>query len=179
VVHRFFRVIKKWDAVSRARLLVFVTGLSRLPVGGFAGLEILMRQRGTVLSAMTINIVAPTGPEMPLPRSHTCFNTNDLPPYRTDDETIACCGWRWTTAVTSGWDDSRDMSVLAIRPNWLLREAGVSRSSPAASRRLLQVTFVGIKDRHAHGGRLTICPVLTAANALDTRVVQPFSPRPE
>ncbi|KAG9338101.1 hypothetical protein JZ751_027072 [Albula glossodonta] len=67
-------VVKEMDSEKRIRLLQFVTGTCRLPVGGFAE---LIGSNGP--QKFCIDKV---GKETWLPRSHTCFNRLDLPPYR-------------------------------------------------------------------------------------------------
>ncbi|KFO63401.1 NEDD4-like E3 ubiquitin-protein ligase WWP2 [Corvus brachyrhynchos] len=60
------------------RLLQFVTGTCRLPVGGFAE---LIGSNGP--QKFCIDKV---GKETWLPRSHTCFNRLDLPPYKSYEQ---------------------------------------------------------------------------------------------
>uniref|UniRef100_A0A3B5MTU1 HECT-type E3 ubiquitin transferase n=1 Tax=Xiphophorus couchianus TaxID=32473 RepID=A0A3B5MTU1_9TELE len=67
-------VVKEMDSEKRIRLLQFVTGTCRLPVGGFTE---LIGSNGP--QKFCIDRV---GKETWLPRSHTCFNRLDLPPYR-------------------------------------------------------------------------------------------------
>ncbi|KAJ8248840.1 hypothetical protein GJAV_G00228300 [Gymnothorax javanicus] len=73
-IHWFWQVVKEMDSEKRIRLLQFVTGTCRLPVGGFAE---LIGSNGP--QKFCIDKV---GKETWLPRSHTCFNRLDLPPYR-------------------------------------------------------------------------------------------------
>ncbi|XP_026220742.1 NEDD4-like E3 ubiquitin-protein ligase WWP2 isoform X1 [Anabas testudineus] len=73
-IHWFWQVVKEMDNEKRIRLLQFVTGTCRLPVGGFAE---LIGSNGP--QKFCIDKV---GKETWLPRSHTCFNRLDLPPYR-------------------------------------------------------------------------------------------------
>uniref|UniRef100_A0A8C7PSR8 E3 ubiquitin-protein ligase n=1 Tax=Oncorhynchus mykiss TaxID=8022 RepID=A0A8C7PSR8_ONCMY len=73
-IHWFWQVVKDMDNEKRIRLLQFVTGTCRLPVGGFAE---LIGSNGP--QKFCIDKV---GKETWLPRSHTCFNRLDLPPYR-------------------------------------------------------------------------------------------------
>ncbi|MEQ2227667.1 NEDD4-like E3 ubiquitin-protein ligase wwp2 [Ilyodon furcidens] len=70
----FWQVVKEMDNEKRIRLLQFVTGTCRLPVGGFTE---LIGSNGA--QKFCIDKV---GKETWLPRSHTCFNRLDLPPYR-------------------------------------------------------------------------------------------------
>ncbi|KAM4553166.1 NEDD4-like E3 ubiquitin-protein ligase WWP2 isoform 2-T3 [Fundulus diaphanus] len=73
-IHWFWQVVKEMDNEKRIRLLQFVTGTCRLPVGGFTE---LIGSNGP--QKFCIDRV---GKETWLPRSHTCFNRLDLPPYR-------------------------------------------------------------------------------------------------
>uniref|UniRef100_A0A8C0JBV7 E3 ubiquitin-protein ligase n=1 Tax=Chelonoidis abingdonii TaxID=106734 RepID=A0A8C0JBV7_CHEAB len=74
----FWQVIKEMDNEKRIRLLQFVTGTCRLPVGGFAE---LFGSNGP--QKFCIDKV---GKETWLPRSHTCFNRLDLPPYKSYEQ---------------------------------------------------------------------------------------------
>ncbi|XP_064169844.1 NEDD4-like E3 ubiquitin-protein ligase WWP2 [Anguilla rostrata] len=77
-IHWFWQVVKEMDSEKRIRLLQFVTGTCRLPVGGFAE---LIGSNGP--QKFCIDKV---GKETWLPRSHTCFNRLDLPPYRSMEQ---------------------------------------------------------------------------------------------
>ncbi|KAG8002901.1 E3 ubiquitin-protein ligase Itchy-like protein [Nibea albiflora] len=70
--------IKEMDNEKRMRLLQFVTGTCRLPVGGFAD---LMGSNGPQKFC-----IEKVGKENWLPRSHTCFNRLDLPPYKSYEQ---------------------------------------------------------------------------------------------
>ncbi|XP_044843784.1 NEDD4-like E3 ubiquitin-protein ligase WWP2 isoform X1 [Mauremys mutica] len=74
----FWQVIKEMDNEKRIRLLQFVTGTCRLPVGGFVE---LIGSNGP--QKFCIDKV---GKETWLPRSHTCFNRLDLPPYKSYEQ---------------------------------------------------------------------------------------------
>lgn len=74
----FWQVVKEMDNEKRIRLLQFVTGTCRLPVGGFAE---LIGSNGP--QKFCIDRV---GKETWLPRSHTCFNRLDLPPYKSYEQ---------------------------------------------------------------------------------------------
>ncbi|NXN12844.1 WWP2 ligase, partial [Indicator maculatus] len=74
----FWQVVKEMDNEKRIRLLQFVTGTCRLPVGGFAE---LIGANGP--QKFCIDKV---GKETWLPRSHTCFNRLDLPPYKSYEQ---------------------------------------------------------------------------------------------
>lgn len=66
------------DNEKRARLLQFVTGTCRVPVGGFGELM------GSVGSQKFC--IEKVGRHNWLPRSHTCFNRLDLPPYKSYEQ---------------------------------------------------------------------------------------------
>lgn len=70
----FWAFVHEISDEQRSRLLQFVTGTCRLPIGGFAD---LMGSNGPQKFC-----IERVGKENWLPRSHTCFNRLDLPPYR-------------------------------------------------------------------------------------------------
>ncbi len=70
----FWKVVEESDQETRAKLLQFVCGTCRLPMGGFAELA---GANGPQKFA-----IERAGDCRRLPRSHTCFNRLDLPPYR-------------------------------------------------------------------------------------------------
>ncbi|XP_075882724.1 itchy E3 ubiquitin protein ligase b [Nelusetta ayraudi] len=74
----FWQLIKEMDNEKRMRLLQFVTGTCRLPVGGFTD---LMGSNGPQKFC-----IEKVGKENWLPRSHTCFNRLDLPPYKSYEQ---------------------------------------------------------------------------------------------
>ena len=69
----FWKLLREIDNEQRLRLLQFVTGTCRLPVGGFS--ELIGSQGPQPFCIERV------GKESWLPRSHTCFNRLDLPPY--------------------------------------------------------------------------------------------------
>lgn len=73
VVKLFFEAIKKWDDENLAKLLVFITGTSKMPANGFKELKKPIK-------------IADGGDASRLPCSHTCINRLDLPHYKTEDE---------------------------------------------------------------------------------------------
>lgn len=75
-----FQFVKQSDNEKRARLLQFVTGTCRVPVGGFAE---LMGSNGPQKFC-----IEKVGKESWLPRSHTCFNRLDLPPYKSYEQLV-------------------------------------------------------------------------------------------
>ncbi|KAF8474975.1 hypothetical protein BDZ91DRAFT_690705 [Kalaharituber pfeilii] len=75
VIVNFWKCVRGWDAEQKSRLLQFTTGTSRIPVNGFKDLQGSDGpRRFTIEKAGEIN---------QLPKSHTCFNRLDLPPYKT------------------------------------------------------------------------------------------------
>jgi len=76
----FWQFVKEMDSERRSRLLQFVCGTCRVPVGGFGE---LMGSNGPQKFC-----VERVGKETWLPRSHTCFNRLDLPPYRTYEQLV-------------------------------------------------------------------------------------------
>lgn len=74
VIKFFWQTIRSWDGEQKSRLLQFATGTSRIPVNGFKDLQGSDGpRRFTIEKAGEINN---------LPKSHTCFNRLDLPPYK-------------------------------------------------------------------------------------------------
>ncbi|CCE92910.1 NEDD4 family E3 ubiquitin-protein ligase TDEL_0F00990 [Torulaspora delbrueckii] len=73
VVKWFWKCITEWDNEQRARLLQFTTGTSRIPVNGFKDLQGSDGPRRFTIEK--------AGEQGQLPKSHTCFNRVDLPPY--------------------------------------------------------------------------------------------------
>ena len=78
VIQWFWRVILSFSNEMRSRLLQFVTGTSRVPMNGF---KELYGSNG--LQSFTVE---KWGTPENLPRSHTCFNRIDLPPYESYQE---------------------------------------------------------------------------------------------
>ncbi|KAG0672510.1 NEDD4 E3 ubiquitin-protein ligase [Maudiozyma exigua] len=75
----FWKTVSEWDNEQRARLLQFTTGTSRIPVNGFKDLQGSDGPRRFTIEK--------AGEIQQLPKSHTCFNRVDLPPY-TDVESL-------------------------------------------------------------------------------------------
>lgn len=74
----FWQFVNEINSERRARLLQFVTGTSRLPLGGF---KELIGSTGPQKFC-----IEKVGKETWLPRSHTCFNRLDLPPYKSYEQ---------------------------------------------------------------------------------------------
>jgi len=77
----FWDIVKSYDEDKRARLLQFVTGSPRVPIQGFKALQGVNSE----LRLFTIHMIR-NGNTDNLPKSHTCFNRIDLPPYETYDK---------------------------------------------------------------------------------------------
>ncbi|KAF2184444.1 HECT-domain-containing protein [Zopfia rhizophila CBS 207.26] len=75
VIMNFWKCIRSWDAEQKSRLLQFATGTSRIPVNGFKDLQGSDGPRRFTIEK--------AGEPNQLPKSHTCFNRLDLPPYKT------------------------------------------------------------------------------------------------
>ncbi|XP_035771948.1 NEDD4-like E3 ubiquitin-protein ligase WWP2 [Neolamprologus brichardi] len=71
-IHWFWQVVKEMDNEKRIRLLQFVTGTCRLPVGGFSeliGTDCVYRDRSVLVMRILLVLIL-------------FFNRLDLPPYR-------------------------------------------------------------------------------------------------
>ncbi|KAF9432563.1 hypothetical protein BGZ76_010626 [Entomortierella beljakovae] len=77
VIQWFWKCIRSWDSEKKARLLQFTTGTSRIPVNGFKDLQGSDGPRRFTIEK--------SGDIGQLPKSHTCFNRIDLPPYKSYD----------------------------------------------------------------------------------------------
>ncbi|KAG8845257.1 hypothetical protein FRB91_001930 [Serendipita sp. 411] len=72
--HWFWECIRNWPPERKSRLLQFATGTSRIPVNGFKDLQGSDGPRRFTIEK--------SGDPSQLPKSHTCFNRIDLPPYK-------------------------------------------------------------------------------------------------
>jgi hypothetical protein len=73
VVEMFFTVLLRMTQEERAKFLIFLTGSSQVPAGGFAAFAAMGRP---------VRIAAGGDPRRgDLPRAHTCWNQLDLPAY--------------------------------------------------------------------------------------------------
>lgn len=79
MIQWFWDCIRQWPPERKSRLLQFTTGTSRVPVNGFKDLQGSDGPRRFTIEK--------SGDPQGLPRSHTCFNRLDLPPYE-DAETM-------------------------------------------------------------------------------------------
>ncbi|KNC56410.1 E3 ubiquitin-protein ligase NEDD4 [Thecamonas trahens ATCC 50062] len=79
VIKWFWKAVRSFSAEQRSRLLQFVTGTSKLPLGGFAE---LYGSNGK----QQFTIDKKNGSPNSLPAAHTCFLRIDLPVYRSYDQ---------------------------------------------------------------------------------------------
>lgn len=73
VIQWFWECVRSWPPERKSRLLQFATGTSRIPVNGFKDLQGSDGPRRFTIEK--------SGDPSQLPKSHTCFNRIDLPPY--------------------------------------------------------------------------------------------------
>lgn len=76
VIQWFWKTVRGWDSEKKSRLLQFTTGTSRIPVNGFKDLQGSDGPRRFTIEK--------AGELTQLPKSHTCFNRIDLPPYKAE-----------------------------------------------------------------------------------------------
>jgi len=69
----FWKCVREFDYENRTKLLIFATGNSQVPVTGFKDLQ----GNGEIVHFNIKN----HGNLAEFPKSHTCFNRIDLPPY--------------------------------------------------------------------------------------------------
>ncbi|KAG8820719.1 hypothetical protein FRC17_010070 [Serendipita sp. 399] len=74
VIKWFWECVRNWPPERKSRLLQFATGTSRIPVNGFKDLQGSDGPRRFTIEK--------SGDPSQLPKSHTCFNRIDLPPYK-------------------------------------------------------------------------------------------------
>ncbi|EME44674.1 hypothetical protein DOTSEDRAFT_72208 [Dothistroma septosporum NZE10] len=94
VIQSFWKCIRSWDAEQKSRLLQFATGTSRIPVNGFKDLQGSDGPRRFTIEK--------SGEEAQLPKSHTCFNRLDLPPYKSYDALTQKLTWAVEETVGFG-----------------------------------------------------------------------------
>lgn len=76
LIRWFWDIVGSYSEDKRARLLQFVTGSPRVPIQGFKALQGVNSE----LRLFTIHLIRNACTDN-LPKSHTCFNRLDLPPY--------------------------------------------------------------------------------------------------
>ena len=75
----FWDVVRSLESEDVARLLLFITGTSKVPLEGFAALA-------GIQGPQRFNIHRVQGETDRLPAAHTCFNQLDLPEYETRNQ---------------------------------------------------------------------------------------------
>lgn len=75
-INWFWRCVSKMNQEDLARLVMFVTGTSKVPLEGFSTLQ-------GMNGVQKFQIHRTAGNTMRLPSAHTCFNQLDLPEYST------------------------------------------------------------------------------------------------
>ncbi|KAF9277395.1 hypothetical protein BGZ68_009323 [Mortierella alpina] len=78
-IQNFWRAVRSFDQTERAKLLQFVTGTSKVPLGGFSQLQ-------GISGIQKFQIHKDFSSTKRLPSAHTCFNQLDLPEYETYEE---------------------------------------------------------------------------------------------
>ncbi|KAF9096459.1 hypothetical protein BGX23_011187 [Mortierella sp. AD031] len=78
-IQNFWRAVRSFDQTERAKLLQFVTGTSKVPLGGFPQLQ-------GISGIQKFQIHKDFSSTKRLPSAHTCFNQLDLPEYETYEE---------------------------------------------------------------------------------------------
>ncbi|KAF9571966.1 hypothetical protein EC968_010503 [Mortierella alpina] len=78
-IQNFWRAVRSFDQTERAKLLQFVTGTSKVPLGGFSQLQ-------GISGIQKFQIHKDFSSTNRLPSAHTCFNQLDLPEYETYEE---------------------------------------------------------------------------------------------
>lgn len=73
----FWTFVSQLGREDLARLVMFVTGTSKIPIEGFAALQGMNGPQKFHIHRVS----CASGPFFPLPSAHTCFNTLDLPQY--------------------------------------------------------------------------------------------------
>ncbi|KAI9728740.1 MAG: hypothetical protein M1828_002846 [Chrysothrix sp. TS-e1954] len=94
VIGFFWKCIRSWDAEQKSRLLQYATGTSRIPVNGFKDLQGSDGPRRFTIEK--------NGEVTHLPKSHTCFNRLDLPPYKSYDDLNKKLTWAVEETVGFG-----------------------------------------------------------------------------
>ena len=77
IIVSFWKVIKSFSKNQKALFVQFVTGTSKVPIGGFKDL--------VGMSGLQNFNIHKAHDTKRLPSAHTCFNQLDLPPYETEE----------------------------------------------------------------------------------------------
>ncbi len=75
----FWRAVRAMDREERLKLVQFVTGTGRIPVGGFSELQ-------GMSGPQKFNVQKDRSGPTRLPQAHTCFNALDLPEYESYEQ---------------------------------------------------------------------------------------------
>ncbi|EDQ90913.1 uncharacterized protein MONBRDRAFT_15591 [Monosiga brevicollis MX1] len=79
VIQWFWRAVRSFSRDERIKLIQFVTGTGRIPVGGFSKLV-------GMSGPQKFNIQKDRSGPQRLPQAHTCFNQLDLPEYESYEQ---------------------------------------------------------------------------------------------
>lgn len=79
----FWNVLDSMNQQDLALFVQYVTGTSKVPVGGFKSLQGMNGPQKFQIHKMNVKENVET---TPLPSSHTCFNQLDLPIYKNEQE---------------------------------------------------------------------------------------------
>ena len=82
VIKWFWEILNEYSQKELSNLLLFATGVSRVPFGGFAALE---SNRGNI-SKFTIESIPYVYGTKNFVKAHTCFNRLDIPIFNTKNE---------------------------------------------------------------------------------------------
>ena len=82
VIKWFWEILSEFTQKELSNLLLFATGASRVPLGGF---EVLESNGGTIYK-FTIEYINYVKNQKNFIKAHTCFNRIDLPCYPTKEE---------------------------------------------------------------------------------------------
>jgi len=82
VIKWFWEILAEFTQKELSNLLLFATGASRVPLGGF---EVLESNGGTIYK-FTIEYIAYTNNQKNFIKAHTCFNRIDMPCYPNKEE---------------------------------------------------------------------------------------------
>jgi len=80
IVRWFWNTVNNFEQETRARLLQFVTGSAGVPSQGFGALQ------GSNGEIKRFTIIGTEADAESYPKAHTCFNTLDLPRYKSEKQ---------------------------------------------------------------------------------------------
>lgn len=82
VVKWFWEIVGTFNQEQLRKLLLFTTGMPRVPIEGFKGLQ-SNRNRNCLFQLQSIILAHPGEPLRCFIKAHTCFNRLDIPLYKT------------------------------------------------------------------------------------------------